>query len=85
MAHKGDLKSASIDQNGDSDVNIVAVEDGLSKKSSWRQRVLSVVWDSLDKSQEERKFIAKIDWWILCVLNFKICCFYRLLRFNSFL
>lgn len=38
-----------------------------------RKRILSVVWDSLDKSPEERAFIAKIDWWILsycCVAYF---------------
>lgn len=27
-----------------------------------RKRILSVVWDSLDKSPEERAFIAKLDW-----------------------
>lgn len=40
---------------------------------SLRQRMLSVIWDSLDKSPEERAFIAKIDWWILsycCVAYF---------------
>ncbi|KAK7967178.1 uncharacterized protein PG986_001455 [Apiospora aurea] len=38
-----------------------------------RKRLWSVVWDSLDKTPEERKFIAKIDWWILsycCVSYF---------------
>lgn len=38
-----------------------------------RKRILSVVWDSLDKAPEERKFVAKIDWWILtycCIAYF---------------
>ena len=38
-----------------------------------RKKVLAVIWDSLDKTPEERKFIAKLDWWILtyaCVAYF---------------
>ncbi|KAK8058471.1 hypothetical protein PG994_008919 [Apiospora phragmitis] len=44
-----------------------------SVKFPLRKRLWSVVWDSLDKTPEERKFIAKIDWWILsycCVSYF---------------
>ncbi|KAH8666837.1 major facilitator superfamily domain-containing protein [Xylariales sp. PMI_506] len=35
-------------------------------------KVASVVWDSLDKSPEERKFLAKVDWWILsyCCISY---------------
>lgn len=35
--------------------------------------ILGILWDSLDKDLEERKFVAKIDWWILtycCVAYF---------------
>lgn len=38
-----------------------------------RKRLLSVIWDSFDKSPEERAFIAKLDWWILsycCIAYF---------------
>jgi ACS family pantothenate transporter-like MFS transporter len=38
-----------------------------------KQRILAVLWDSYDKSPEERKFINKIDWWILsycCIAYF---------------
>lgn len=37
------------------------------------KRILGTIWDSLDKSPEERKLIAKLDWWILsyvCVAYF---------------
>jgi hypothetical protein len=33
----------------------------LNAKRSLRQRFLAVIWDSLDKSHEEKKLIAKID------------------------
>ncbi|CAK7221930.1 hypothetical protein SBRCBS47491_004697 [Sporothrix bragantina] len=37
------------------------------------KRILRVLWDSLDKSPEERALVAKMDWWILsycCVAYF---------------
>ncbi|KAH6867473.1 major facilitator superfamily domain-containing protein [Thelonectria olida] len=40
---------------------------------SLRRRILAVLWDSYDKTPEERKFVAKIDWWILsycCIAYF---------------
>ncbi|KAI0026214.1 pantothenate transporter liz1 [Xylariomycetidae sp. FL0641] len=40
---------------------------------TWKQKIAAVVWDSLDKTPEERRFLAKIDWWILsycCVAYF---------------
>jgi len=39
--------------------------EGASTRLPLKKRVLGVLWDSLDKSPEERAFIAKIDWWIL--------------------
>lgn len=39
-------------------------------KKTWRQRVKAVVWDSLDRSPEERRFIAKIDFFILTWAGF---------------
>lgn len=44
-----------------------------SRRKSLRKRILGTIWDSLDKSPKERKFIAKVDWWILtyvCVAYF---------------
>ncbi|KAF7560967.1 hypothetical protein G7046_g3174 [Stylonectria norvegica] len=48
-------------------------QDDPPRRQPLRRRVLAVIWDSLDKTPEERKFVAKIDWWILsycCVAYF---------------
>lgn len=49
------------------------VEAQPRKRLPLSKRILAIVWDSLDKSPEERKLIAKLDWWILsyiCVAYF---------------
>lgn len=54
----------------------VRVHDGESQtqqERTFKQKFRALIWDSLDKSPEERRFIAKIDWWILsycCVAYF---------------
>lgn len=62
-----------------SDVRETGLTDdsSLERQSETRlplkKRILSVLWDSFDKSPEERKFIATIDWWILtycCIAYF---------------
>lgn len=48
-------------------------EESPPPPRTWKQKARAVVWDSLDKAPEERKFLAKIDWWILsycCVAYF---------------
>jgi ACS family pantothenate transporter-like MFS transporter len=38
-----------------------------------KRRILRVLWDTADKSPEERKLVNKLDWWILsycCVAYF---------------
>lgn len=38
-----------------------------------KKRILAVLWDTFDKSPEERKLIGKLDWWILtycCIAYF---------------
>ncbi|EEA26602.1 hypothetical protein TMatcc_005121 [Talaromyces marneffei ATCC 18224] len=50
-------------------------EDGYQppQRLPLSRRILGIIWDSLDKSSEERKLIAKLDWWILsyvCVAYF---------------
>lgn len=43
------------------------------KKLPLNKRILGIVWDSLDKTPAERKFLAKVDWWILtycCIAYF---------------
>lgn len=39
-------------------------------KKSLRRRIRAVVWDSFDRSPEERRFIAKIDFFILTWAGF---------------
>ncbi|KAI8268890.1 hypothetical protein K4K58_003676 [Colletotrichum sp. SAR11_239] len=60
--------------NDGKDVVSVTIEPGQRQsKLSLRKRIAGIVWDSLDKTPEERRFIAKIDWWILsycCVAYF---------------
>lgn len=50
------------------------VQDGAERPQlPLSKRILRVLWNSLDKPPEERKFVAKIDWWILsycCVAYF---------------
>lgn len=68
MDSKGAIQTVDSDQ-GQSE------EEGANSpvKLPLRKRLWSVLWDSLDKTPEERKFIAKIDCWILsycCVSYF---------------
>lgn len=51
----------------DSSGEPVAPEKG---SSSLRHKIRSIVWDSLDRSPEERKLIAKIDFFILTWAGF---------------
>ncbi|KAH9884347.1 pantothenate transporter liz1 [Xylariomycetidae sp. FL2044] len=67
-------RHAFNDDKADPSVRLAAVDGGGFKPPrSLKQKIASIVWDSLDKTPEERKFIAKIDWWILsycCVAYF---------------
>lgn len=40
-------------------------EEAPTEKKTLRQRIRGIVWDTLDRSPEERKFLAKIDFFIL--------------------
>lgn len=56
-------------------VNLSAGEHDAqpTPRRPFSKRILAVIWDSLDKTPEERRFIAKIDWWILsycCIAYF---------------
>lgn len=56
----------------------IVAEEATTASSEQRKlplskRILGIMWDSLEKTPEERKFIAKIDWWILtycCIAYF---------------
>ncbi|ETS74415.1 hypothetical protein PFICI_14281 [Pestalotiopsis fici W106-1] len=54
------------------EVSSTHVGDEPGKKLPLRKRIASVIWDSLDKTPEERRFIAKIDFWILsyCTISY---------------
>lgn len=44
-----------------------------SKKITWKTKIRGIIWDSLDKSPEERKFVFKVDCWVMsyiCVAYF---------------
>ncbi|GKT45089.1 pantothenate transporter liz1 [Colletotrichum spaethianum] len=66
----------SSNDDGKDAFSVVAQPNEQQPKRSLRKRIAAVVWDSLDKTPEERKFIAKIDWWILsycCIAYFVKC------------
>ncbi len=45
----------------------------FGSKKPLRKRILGIIWDSLEKTPEERVLLAKLDWWILsyvCVAYF---------------
>jgi len=54
-------------------VNVGSLQDSASElegdrqheKIPLRKRILGVLWDSLDKTPEERRLIFKLDWYIL--------------------
>lgn len=48
----------------------VIEEDGGTQKRSLRRRIREIVWDTLDRSPEERRFISKIDFFILTWAGF---------------
>lgn len=45
-------------------------EETPVEKKSLRRRIRAVVWDSFERSPEERRFIAKIDFFILTWAGF---------------
>ncbi|GKT67999.1 pantothenate transporter protein [Colletotrichum tofieldiae] len=67
------MDRSSNNDGGKDAFSVVAQPNEQQPKRSLRKRIAAVVWDSLDKDPEERKFIAKIDWWILsycCIAYF---------------
>lgn len=40
------------------------------------QKILGILWDSLDKPPEERKLVSKIDCWVMTYVCFVYLCKY---------
>ena len=73
--------SKAIDSNLEKKAKIVPVNSFTggsfellsSQKVNWRTKLRGIIWDSLDKSPEERKFVFKVDCWVMsyiCVAYF---------------
>lgn len=70
---KKQIQTFSTNPSSSDVENIMEGGDNPQGKRSLKKRILGIVWDSLDKSPEERKLIAKIDAWILtyvCIAYF---------------
>lgn len=64
-------KDTHVQETGLSDDS--SLERQSESRRPLKKRILAVLWDSFDKSPEERKFVATIDWWILtycCIAYF---------------
>ncbi|KAH7027219.1 pantothenate transporter liz1 [Microdochium trichocladiopsis] len=73
MAHSVSEKERELDSGSKNDVRLGEARVPDAQPRTLRQKISAVVWDSLDKTPQERKFISKIDWWILsycCVAYF---------------
>lgn len=65
----GPLTVASASESPAASSSLSDVESPAEKKSL-RRRIRAVVWDSFERSHEERRFIAKIDFFILTWAGF---------------
>lgn len=43
---------------------------GPAQEKTLRQRIKGIIWDTLERSPEERRFLAKIDFFILTWAGF---------------
>ncbi|GJC98514.1 pantothenate transporter liz1 [Colletotrichum higginsianum] len=75
----------SSENDGKDTASVAVQRDEPQPKRSLRKRIAAVVWDSLDKDPEERKFIAKIDWWILsyCCVAYFVKCEFKMLSVSA--
>lgn len=71
MDPESDIERTSAGSKADPSVRVDAADRPESKRPL-RDRIAAIVWDSLDKTPEERKFVAKIDWYILsyCCISY---------------
>ena len=69
---KQEVQAYTSNPNASDIENVMEGTDNRNK-NSLKHKILRIVWDSLDKSPKERKFIAKVDTWIMgyvCIAYF---------------
>lgn len=72
-AAEPDTRPTSLKDDAVVNAEAASADEQLLRKKPLSKRILGILWDSLEKSPEERKFMAKIDWWILtycCIAYF---------------
>jgi ACS family pantothenate transporter-like MFS transporter len=71
MASRSDNEIDAVPEKGNAKISIAPADEEGGVKRSWRRRAAAVMWDSLDKSPAERRFLSKLDWWYVTleVLN----------------
>lgn len=66
MADVKDRHSIADDGKDGADELVVSVSEADSRdKKPLSKRMLGIIWDTLDKTPEERKFMGKVDTWIM--------------------
>ena len=68
-----DTRPTSLKDDAIVNAETASAEERLHRKKPLSKRIMGILWDSLEKTPEERHFIAKIDWWILtycCIAYF---------------
>lgn len=61
---KNDFEVSASTPTPDVQVGSIAERDER-QKDTVSKKILRIIWDSLDKPPEERKFVQKIDIWIM--------------------
>lgn len=59
------MNIGSMQDNGSSTTELESDHPEAGVKKTLRKRIAAVLWDSLDKSPEERRLVFKLDWYIL--------------------
>lgn len=58
LKHNADIEDREIDQSSNEQPQT------FKSQSPW-SRLKGSIWDTWDKSPEERKLVQKVDWWLL--------------------
>lgn len=63
---KDDVEIAAFQSDtADTQAGSTGEQDRRGESDTLRKKIRRVIWDSLDKSSEERKFVQKVDIWIM--------------------